>query len=159
MAGAFTQIPGEDGPYDHREYNIIKDIPSAKKIAAEWPTPVLWSGFEIGISVPYPHESIEQDFRYREHHPLPAAYRLYEPPPHNRPTWDLTSVLQAVRPQRKYFGLSSPGRVQIAADGLTTFQADSRGAHRYLTLTDAQRGRVTATLVALSSQPPSPPLP
>lgn len=156
MAGAFTQIPGRDGkPYDHREYNIIKDIPSAQKIATEWPTPVVWSGFEIGIAVPYPHESIERDYRYVEHHPLAEAYVAYNPPPHNRPTWDLTSVLYAVRPDRGYFDLSETGRVSVAEDGLTTFSTKPDGPHRYLQLTEPQKIRVIATLVALSSQPPS----
>ena len=122
MAGAFTKIPGKDGPYDHKEYNIVKDIPSNQKLATQWPTPIVWSGFEIGISVAYPHESIEQDYRYVEHHPLAEAYVAYNPPPHNRPTWDLTSVLYAVRPNRGYFDLSPPGMVKVANDGLTSFE-------------------------------------
>jgi inosine-uridine nucleoside N-ribohydrolase len=156
MAGAFTKITGRDGkPYDHKEYNIVKDIPSAQKVASQWPTPIVWSGYEIGIAVPYPHESIQQDYRYAEHHPLAEAYIAYNPPPHNRPTWDLTSVLYAVRPQRDYFGLSTSGRVIVADDGLTSFQADPAGPHRYLQLSDEQKIRVTETLVGLSSQPPT----
>ncbi len=155
MAGAFTQIIGKEGkPYDHKEYNIIKDIPSAKVVAAKWPTPIVWSGFEIGIAVPYPHESIEQDYRYVEHHPLAEAYVAYNPPPHNRPTWDLTSVLYAVRPDRGYFNLSSTGSVSIADDGLTSFVEDGNGMHRYLQLTEEQKIKVVATLVDLSSEPP-----
>ncbi len=155
MAGAFTKIPGKDGPYDHKEYNIVKDIPAAKKIASDWPTPIVWSGFEIGIAVPYPHESIEQDYRYVEHHPLAEAYIAYNPPPHDRPTWDLTSVLYAVRPDRGYFSLSPQGKVTVADDGLTTFSEDDNGPHQYLRLTDPQKIRVTETLVGLSSQPPT----
>lgn len=155
MAGAFTKIPDRDGkPYDHREYNIIKDIPAAKRLATSWPTPIVWSGYEIGIAVPYPHESIEQDYRYAEHHPLAEAYIAYNPPPHNRPTWDLTSVLYAIRPTRDYFDLSQPGRVSVADDGLTTFSESIDGQHRYLKLTEPQKIRVTATLVGLSSEPP-----
>ncbi len=153
MAGAFTKIPAKDGPYDHKEYNIVKDIPSAKKIANDWPTPIIWSGFEIGISVPYPHESIEQDFRYVDHHPLAEAYIAYNPPPHDRPTWDLTSVLLAVRPNRGYFDLSPKGRVKVADDGLTAFSEDASGPHQYLKLNDPQKIRVIETLVGLSSQP------
>ncbi len=156
MAGAFKQIPGRDGQlYDHKEYNIIKDIPAAKKIAADWPTPIVWSGFEIGIAVPYPHESIQQDYAYVAHHPLSEAYIAYIPPPHNRPTWDLTSVLQGIRPNRGYFGLSPAGTVHVTEDGLTTFQEDPSGKHRHLTLTDQQKIRVIETLVGLSSQPPT----
>lgn len=153
MAGAFTKIPGKDGPYDHKEYNIVKDIPSAQRIAKKWPTPIVWSGFEIGISVPYPHESIEQDYRYVDHHPLAEAYVAYNPPPHNRPTWDLTSVLYAIRPDRGYFRLSPNGHVTVESDGLTTFQEDPQGSHQYLKLTDTDKIRVTEALVQLSSQP------
>lgn len=156
MAGAFEPIRGRDGkPHDHKEYNVIKDIASAQKLAADWPTPVVCSGYEIGLSLPYPHESIERDYNYVEHHPLAEAYRLYNPPPHNRPTWDLTSVLYAVRPDHGYFGLSKPGHVKIADDGLTTFEPSDGGPHRYLTLTDDGRIRVTEALVQLASQPPA----
>ncbi len=158
MAGAFTQIRGGNGElYDHKEYNIVKDIRSAKKISTDWPTPIVWSGFEIGIAVPYPHQSIEQDYAYVAHHPLAEAYVAYHPPPHDRPTWDLTSVLLGIRPDRGYFGLSPTGQVKIADDGLTTFQEDSGGLHQYLTLSEPQQIRVTETLVALASQPPSTP--
>ncbi|MCG6155179.1 nucleoside hydrolase [Rubinisphaera margarita] len=155
MAGAFEQIPNREGkPYDHKEYNIIKDIPSNQKLAKEWPTPVIWSGYEIGLNLRYPHESIEQDYDYVEHHPLKEAYILYNPPPHDRPTWDLTSVLQIVRPNRGYFGLSESGYVDVADDGLTTFRADSEGKHQYLTLDEAQKIRVKEALIFLSSEPP-----
>jgi inosine-uridine nucleoside N-ribohydrolase len=158
MAGAFEKIPDDKGNlHDHKEYNVIKDIPAAQTIARRWPTPILWSGYEIGLSVRYPHESIEKDYRYVEHHPLAEAYVRYNPPPHDRPSWDLTSVLQAVRPDRGYFGYSPKGRVTIDDDGLTRFEAVDDGTHRYLTLTDPQRTRVNATLVALASQPPREP--
>jgi hypothetical protein len=60
---------------------------------------VVMSGFEIGISLPYPARSILNDFNYVKYHPISAAYQLYMPTPHERPTWDLTSVLHGVRPQ------------------------------------------------------------
>lgn len=156
MAGAFRQIVGDKGHlYDHKEYNIVKDIPAAKKLVADWPTSIVWSGFEIGKNLTYPHESILQDYNYVPHHPLSEAYTLYIPPPHNRPTWDLTSVLHAVRPDRGYFDLSPPGRVVVANDGLTTFQEAADGRDRYLILREEQKGRATEALVQLSSQPPS----
>ena len=90
------------------------DIASARALVSGWPTPIVFSGFEVGLAVPFPAESIERDFAYVAHHPLAEAYRLYKPPPHNRPSWDLTSVLYAVRPDRGYFDLSPPGRVHVA---------------------------------------------
>ena len=153
MAGAFEKIPHKGKLVDHREYNIIKDIPAAQKLAREWPTPIVWSGFEIGLNVAYPHESIEEDYNYTPHHPLAEAYILYNPPPHDRPTWDLTSVLYAVFPHRGYFDLSETGTVTVQPEGLTTFKP-GEGQQRYLKLTDAQRVRVVEALVQLSSQPP-----
>tara|TARA_R110002095_G_scaffold204042_2_gene186498 strand:- start:2647 stop:3699 length:1053 start_codon:yes stop_codon:yes gene_type:complete len=154
MAGAFEKIPHKGKLVDHREYNIVKDIPAAQKLASDWPTPVVWSGYEIGLSVAYPHESIEEDYNYTPHHPLAEAYILYNPPPHNRPTWDLTSVLYAVFPHRGYFDLSEAGDVIVQANGLTTFEKTDKGRHRYLKRNEQQRQRVIEALVQLSSQPP-----
>ena len=103
----------------------------------------MWSGFEIGISLPYPHQSIERDYAYVRHHPLAEAYVLYNPPPHDRPTWDLTSVLYAVRADRGYFDLSDNGMVRVADDGLTTFEKSDGGRHRYLVLGDNQNDSFT----------------
>ncbi len=156
MAGAFTQIPGKGGHlYDHKEYNIVKDIPAAQTIANNWPTQIVWSGFEIGISLAYPHQSIQRDYRYVKHHPLAEAYVLYNPPPHDRPTWDLTSVLYGVRPGHSYFDLSEPGTAVVADDGLTTFRQDTEGKHRYLIINQAQKQRTLEALQLLSSQPPT----
>lgn len=156
MAGAFKQIADEKGDlYDHQEYNIVKDIPSAQKLCRDWPTSIVWSGFEIGKNLTYPHQSILKDYNYVAHHPLAEAYTLYIPPPHDRPTWDLTSVLHAIRPDRGYFDLSASGQVTVADDGLTTFDALPEGRDRYLVLREEQKGRAIEALVQLSSQPPT----
>ncbi|MEW4564824.1 nucleoside hydrolase [Bremerella sp. JC770] len=156
MAAAFEKIPdhktGELKRY--REYNVFKDVPSAQQLAAKWPTSILWSGFEIGLNLKYPHESIERDFNYVQHHPVAEAYELYIPPPHDRPTWDLTSVLVAVRPDQHYFDLSAPGRVTVQDDGYTNFEPAEDGRDRYLILKDDQKARATEALTLLSSQPP-----
>jgi len=150
MGGAFTPI---DGNARFGEYNIVTDLAAARKLAAEWPTPIVWSGFEIGIAMVYPAVSIEQDYRWVPHHPLPEAYRLYEPPPHNRPTWDLTSVLAVVRPDRGYFTLSPPGRVVVEEDGSTRFTAMADGPHRHLIADREQAVRVVEAFVDLCSEP------
>lgn len=156
MAAAFTDIPdhqtGKLGPY--REYNVMMDIPAARRLVAKWPTPIVWSGFEIGINLTYPHQSIEQDFGYVKHHPVSEAYIAYNPPPHDRPTWDLTSVLYAIRPHHNYFDLSSPGRVTVQENGYTKFEPDAKGRDRFLVLTDKHKARTTEALRLLCSQPP-----
>jgi len=151
MAGAFQTI---DQNKHYLEYNVTQDLAASRKLAAAWPTPIVWSGFEIGIAVPYPAVSIERDFNYVPHHPAAEAYRLYNPPPHERPTWDLTSVLYAVFPDRDYFTLSSPGQVTVEPDGFTHFESKTDGRDHYLILNPAQAARVREALVQLTSQPP-----
>lgn len=152
MAGAFQPI---DGNERYREYNVVQDLKSAQELVRRWPTPMVFSGFEIGISLPYPAVSIERDFGYVEHHPLAEAYVLYNPPPHERPTWDLTSVLYAILPDRGYFELSPPGTVTVDPDGATPFAARPEGRHRYLKLPADRRPRVIEALMQLCSQPPT----
>jgi hypothetical protein len=155
MAGAFKVI---DGNQRYLEYNITQDQRSARRLAEEWPTPIIWSGFEIGIAAAYPSISILHDYGYVEHHPVAEAYHRYMPPPHDRPTWDLTSVLQAALPDRGYFDLSKPGSVTVEDDGFTTFTEKEGGRDRYLILKEAKRERVVEALVQLSSQPPATPV-
>ncbi len=152
MAGAFQPI---DGNPHYLEYNVIKDIKSAQILAEKWPSITVYSGFEIGIALPYPASSIERDYGYVPHHPLAEAYIRRNPPPHNRPTWDLTSVLVAVLGDRGYFDYSPLGRVTVETDGSTRFAQTPQGNHRYLILRPEQKPRVLEALVQLSSQPPS----
>jgi len=153
MAGGFQTV---NFTTEHLEYNVIKDLPAAHKLAKEWPSAIVWSGYEIGIALPYPHVSIERDFEYAPHHPLKEAYVLYNPPPHDRPTWDLTAVLYGVMPDRGYFDLSPPGRVTMAENGRTGFVPDKKGQarDRFLLLTPLQQARTLEALVQLSSEPP-----
>jgi purine nucleosidase len=152
MAGAFQPI---DGNRRYLEYNVVKDIASARILAERWPTAMVYSGFEIGIALPYPAVSIEHDYGYVRHHPLAEAYIRRNPPPHNRPTWDLTSVLYAVLPDRGYFDVSPRGTITVESDGFTRFHETTQGHQSFLILRPEQKGRVLEALVQLSSQPPS----
>jgi inosine-uridine nucleoside N-ribohydrolase len=83
MGGAF--------PEGKPEYNIQTDIPSAKKLFGEWPTPIVASGYEIGDKILYPPASILKDYGYVPDHPLADAYREYAKMPYDRPMGD-TSI-------------------------------------------------------------------
>jgi inosine-uridine nucleoside N-ribohydrolase len=151
MAGAFTPELAEK---HFREYNVVIDIPTARKLVQEWPTAMVFSGWEIGDAIQHPGRSIQEDFRYVKHHPLAEAYDLYRGKKNDQPTFDLTSVLYAVRPDRGYFDLSPPGRVIVDEDGFAHFQPEENGPHRYLKLTADQIVQVREALVMLCSQPP-----
>jgi purine nucleosidase len=143
MAGAFPTGPPE--------YNVKTDIPSAQKVFEEWPTPIVFSGFEIGKALLFPATAVEHGFTWVKDHPVADAYRAYMKMPYDRPTWDLTAVLYGVRPDAGYFGLSAPGRVTVDEKGVTHFAEVAGGRHRYLLLGD--KGRALEALVLLATQP------
>jgi len=146
MAGDFTG--GEP------EYNVRTDVASAKAVFERWPTPVVFSGFEIGRELLFPAASIERDFAYARPHPIAESYRAYQKMPYDRPTWDLTAALQAVRPAHGYFGLSEPGTVVVESNGATRF-APGQGDRRYLRLDPSKRAQILEVLALLASQPPA----
>ncbi|MEZ6073871.1 MAG: nucleoside hydrolase [Pirellulales bacterium] len=147
MAGMFSDDR-------HKEYNVFVDVPAARQVYADWPTPIVASGYEIGRAIKYPAESIERDYDYVDAHPLSHAYRLYHDFPYDRETWDLTSVLYAVHPDRGYFDVSDRGTITVDDESVTQFQTSETGQHRYLIATPEQRVRVLEALVQLASQPP-----
>ncbi|EDL60446.1 nucleoside hydrolase [Gimesia maris] len=153
MAGAFEPI---DGNMHFLEANVRNGIQSMQRFVRQWPqsTPVVWSGFEIGIAVRYPRESIARDFNYIEHHIVREAYLLHSGPEHDRPSWDLTSVLYAVRPHDGYFDLSEPGKVTVDDDGFLSFHPAKQGRDRYLKMNPLQAVQVKEALRSLVSQPP-----
>jgi len=152
MAGAFTSI---DGNAHFTEYNVTQDVPSAQTLTDQWPTPIVWGGFEIGWALRYPLTSIAQDFSYVEKHPIPIAYKLYCQPKEERPCWDLASCLYAVLPDRpEYFTLSEAGQVSVEKDGFTRFTPKPNGRDRYLKMDIKQTARTLEALVGLTSQPP-----
>lgn len=136
------------------EYNVHVDLDAARTVYARWPTPIVASGFEVGQAIKYPATSIERDFNYVRRHPIKEAYALYLDMPYDRETWDLTSVLYAVRPDRGYFSLSEPGTITVDDAKLTQFTPSPEGRARYLKVDAAQVERVREALVQLASQPP-----
>jgi inosine-uridine nucleoside N-ribohydrolase len=143
MAGDFAKR--------NAEFNIKMDIPSAQKLLRDWPTPIVTSGFEIGNSMLFPASSITRDFPGEN--PVADAYRNYKKFPYDRPTWDITAALYAVRPNDGYFSLSEPGTIGVDAAGVTTLAPSADGKHRYFVMNDVQRARALEAMILLSSQP------
>jgi inosine-uridine nucleoside N-ribohydrolase len=136
------------------EFNIKTDIKAAQKVFAEWPTPIVASGFEVGNGLLYPAASIENDFKWNENHPVVDAYRAADRMPYDAQTWDLTSVLYAVRPDAGFFQISEPGTIAVSDDGGTKFTAAPGGRHRYLILDPAQKERIIKTYIEYCSARP-----
>jgi len=136
------------------EYNILTDAGAAKSLFKNWPTPVIFSGFEVGLRITYPYESIEKDFGWAANNPVVDAYRLYVGKPEDHPNWDSTAVLYAIRPDRGYFELSEPGTVRLGPKHITVFTPDANGNCRFLILKSEQVERIKAVIEDLVSEPP-----
>jgi inosine-uridine nucleoside N-ribohydrolase len=151
MAGNFV--------HGQPEYNVYTDAESARYLFEHWPTPMVFSGYEVGLEAKFTFQSIKKDFNYTPHHPIAEAYRIYLPKGEDRPSWDPTAVLYAIRPDRGYFGLSEPGRVALGPKNTTVFTPASSGNCRYLQLDPVRAARVLAVLETLASEPPGNKLP
>jgi hypothetical protein len=147
-AGAYPEGPPE--------FAVKTDIAAAKKLFAEWPTPIVAAGSEIGEAIPFPGASIETDFAWSQEHPVVDAYKAYKAMPYDAPTGAMAAVLQAVRPQEGYFKLSDPGKIQVLDDGRTQFTPSTDGKHRYLILDPLQKERVLKTYIEIASAKPVP---
>ena len=164
MAGAYADRNGEPLATGAPEFNLVLDTASAQQLFAKWPTPLVASGFEIGSSMRIKGAFVDRHYGHEKHHPVSAAYhrvdkvyRTPETPPdalHDHATFDLTSVLYAIRPDHGYFNLSAPGNISVQPDGSTQFIAHSGGKHRYLVMDDAQRARTLEAMTMLASEPP-----
>jgi inosine-uridine nucleoside N-ribohydrolase len=131
------------------EYNIKMDIPSAQKLLREWPTPIVTSGYEIGESMLYPASAID---KLPAGNPVADAYRNYQEFPYDRPTWDITAALYAVRPNENYFSLSAPGTIQVDSAGVTKLTPSPGGKHRYLVMDAAQRAKTLQAMIDLTAR-------
>lgn len=138
----------------HHEYNVVIDIPSAQKVFAEWPTPVITSPFELGAQIKYPASSIENDFGWAGPHPAVEAYKAYMQMPYDRETWDLTAVLAAVEGGPEYFTVSPQGTITVTDSGATVFE-EGDGNRAYLSVTPEQAENIKARIVSLITSEPA----
>ncbi len=132
MGGLYTK------EYDFPEWNIVQDLKAAQLVFSRCPVPVIASGYEVGTKLLYPATSINTDFEQAATNPLVLSYKIYQPMPYDRPTWDLTSVLHAVEPELAYFEESPAGKITVDSLGNTLFEEKPGGLHRYLKLKNNQ---------------------
>ena len=147
MAGDFTRP-------DAKEYNVITDIPSAKKLFSEWPTPLVTSPFDVGSAIRYPATSIENDFGWTTLHPVVEAYKAYLKMPYDRQTWDLTAVLYAVE-GASWFTVSPAGKIEVTDEGNTHFTQDPDGTRHYLSVTPQQADSIKNYFLKLIPRKPA----
>jgi len=150
MGGKFPSGRFEDG---EGEYNVKVDTAASIRAIHDWPTPVVFSGFEIGARV-------FTGARLRaapEASPVRAAY-LHFNGLANRQSWDQTAVLYAVRGPRDYWTESPPGLCLMHARrgfGYNEWVPAAGMGHRYLIerMAPPELARVIEDLM---TRPPAP---
>ena len=154
MAGAFT-FPNNRFE-NHKEYNVVVDIPSAQKVFHTWPGEIVFSGFEVGVEIQFPGIALVADCNKREHEILKESYRFYRDglEGKNQCTWDLTSVLFVVRPEawRNYYTLSPKGNVTVLDDSRTRFAEDPNGTRRAFLCSPEQNKRIQEAFINLCTE-------
>lgn len=86
---------------------------SPLSVLAEWPTPVVFVGEDVGEEFKFPGESIDRDFGWTPNHPLVDAYRAAKTMPYDAPSTAIAAVLYAAHPGDGYFNVSGG---QLRAD-------------------------------------------
>lgn len=127
MGGIF---PGGKFPDGGGEYNVMWDTVASVRAINDWPTPIVFSGFEIGVRVKVGGRLRETS----EANPVRACYQHYNGLT-DRESWDLTAVLYAVRGARDYWTLSEPGFCLMhnrVSHGYNEWIPAAHQQHRYL---------------------------
>ncbi len=153
MAGAFTFVRNTNR---HPEANVKNHVESMQALVEHWPdaVPCIWSDFHIGLGAPMPAKQMLRRLELQDpRHLLAKSYRLHSGEDHDRPTWDLSSVLFSVRPDRGYYQLSASGKVEILDDGASTFSPEKTGGHYLLQFADGGETRTQEAMLQLVTQP------
>lgn len=112
------------------EYNLMWDTAASVRAINDWPTPIFFSGFEIGVKI----KAGGSLRKTPETNPVRACYQHYNGL-QNREAWDLTAVLYAVRGAGEYWQLSEPGFCLMharVAHGYNEWLPTSKKQHYYL---------------------------
>jgi hypothetical protein len=114
-----------------REANLANDTPAAVHAITHWPTPIVFSGWEIG-------NRIHTGARLKEapkSSPVRRAYELYNGL-NNRQSWDQTTVLYAVRGLdgglADHWDLAAKGGMVMHENGHNEWRAEPDRPHAYL---------------------------
>jgi pyrimidine-specific ribonucleoside hydrolase len=108
-----------------REFNLAEDVNASKKVLADWPTTILFSGFEIGQKIktglPLIHDEQIQKSPVKD--VFAICIPMAEEDSAGRMSWDETAVLVAVTGWQEYYTLEK-GNCKINPDGFNEWQKD-----------------------------------
>lgn len=124
-----------------------------RKVLADWPSPVVLCGRELGEALTFPGAAIETGYAWAPTHPVADAYRAAQAMPYDAPGWDLAAMLYAAHPE--HFSLSEPGTIQVMEDGRCRFTANPEGQHRTLRVDEAKQAAIREAFVSYATAKPA----
>ncbi|HYP05215.1 MAG TPA: hypothetical protein VER03_03190 [Bryobacteraceae bacterium] len=135
-----------------------QDPAAMKRVIAEWPSPIVFCGRDVGEAVPYPGASIDVDFDWAKSHPVVDYYKAAKSMPYDTPSQDVAAVLYAIRPKSDFFQLSEAGSIDVQDNGQMRFTPDAAGKHKRLTVDPAKKELLLAAVrEVLHTKPVAPP--
>ena len=116
------------------EFNVKEDTSSSIYAYSNWPTPILFSGFEIGVKI---MTGSKVAAKGSENSPVHWAYKYcletYDKKPTlTRNSWDHTAVLCAVRDPEDYFYVVGNGTFVCNPDGSNNWDPNKKSNHSFL---------------------------
>jgi inosine-uridine nucleoside N-ribohydrolase len=116
------------------EFNVNRHPEASHYVFQHWPTPILFSGWEIGASIFTGRRLADEG---SANNPLAWAYRYnldtYEgKKADKRQSWDQTAVLCAVRNPKDYFYVVGPGKFVIFENGQNAWDPDTNASHYFM---------------------------
>jgi hypothetical protein len=145
MAGGYPSRNGET--------NLVGDPPAAQDVAGNWPTKIVWSGYEVGDAI---HTGNTISSKHPASSPVRVAYEAFVGPSNWIYSYDLTALYHAVRPADSLLTEAGPGTNVVSSSGGNTFTMGS-GNQYYLQLTNttALDSSIEALLDTLPAAPPA----
>jgi hypothetical protein len=134
LAGGYPSRSGET--------NLVGNPAAAQTVAANWPTKIVWSGYEIGDAL---HTGDTISRIHPANSPIRVSYEAFVGPNNWTYSYDLIAVYYAVRPGGSFIE-EGPGTNTINSIGGNVFTPGA-GNQYYLKLTN--RASVEASLEAL----------
>jgi len=126
-------IMGGGYPSRSGETNLIGNIAAAQDVASNWPTKIVWSGYEVGDAV---HTGNTISSTHPANSPVRVSYEAFVGPNNWIYSYDLTAIYHAVRPSDPVMPEVGPGTNVIDNSGGNVFTMGS-GNQYYLGLTNA----------------------
>lgn len=121
-----------------REYNVYIDSVGSEKVFTQWPTEIIFSGFEIGMKVVTGLKLVNNAALNSPVKDVYAkAMSFSKGDSLGRMSWDQTAVLFAVKGAEPYFGLQRGH--YVPEGGNNSWRDDPQGPHAYMTFKKSPR--------------------